>query len=121
MPCPLFVPDTEAPPIGEPFHGCCDADPAWNIPFDLLSNGCNRGYARSFCVRASSVPEDAYQFLIKSHVDGTFRVAWSGESDHAPVAVGTLEIRPNDPSATPLERQARASVTAYLRRTGGVW
>ena len=121
MPCPLFVPDLEAPPIGEPFTGCCDADPVAEIPFELLSKGCNRGYARSFCTRAAQVTVDAHQFLIKSDADGIFRVAWSAESEHAPVAVGTLEIRPNDRSDTPLERQARASVAAYLRRTGGVW
>jgi len=121
MPCPLFLPFPQAPPIGEPFAGRCRANPAAELPFELLLCSCNPGYARGTCPLASGAREDSYRFLIQSHTNGVFRVAWSSERDHGPVEVGTLELRESDPADNPLEAQARAHIAEYLRRSGTVW
>ncbi len=107
--------------MGQPPSGRCSADPALELSADTRVRLCSRGYARIECPRAVAAVEDAFQFLIQAHNEGVFRVAWSAERDHGPVAVGTLEIRETDPAETPLERQARAAIAEYLRRSGRVW
>jgi hypothetical protein len=121
MPCPFFLPALAAPEFGDPPDGDCLAEPGRALSNDWRTRLCTRGYARLECPLAAGASADAYQFLIQSHAAGVFRVAWSSERDHGPLAVGVLEIRETDPCDSPLERQARAVVHAYLARTRGVW
>jgi hypothetical protein len=123
MACPLFLPVSplaglapEAAPLGDFYNGECEADPGLAIPIDKLRRCCNTGYARGTCSRAGLSHADAARFLIKADRDGVIQIAWSSERDHHPVAVGTLEITPASPPGTPLERQAHACVSAYLRQ-----
>jgi hypothetical protein len=122
MACPLFLPASpltgfapEALPLGNLFAGQCAAQAGTLIPTDTLRRCCNTGYARGCCEHAAGQQADANRFLIKSYGDGTVEIAWSTERDHHPVAVGTLRL--TDASSapeSPLERQARACVSAYL-------
>jgi len=127
MACPLFLPVSpltgfapEALPLGNLFGGECAAQAGTLIPTDTLRLCCNTGYARGCCEHAAGQHADANRFLIKSYGDGAVEIAWSTERDHHPVAVGTLRL--TDASSapeSPLERQARACVTAYLRGSAG--
>lgn len=108
VPCPLFLPDTQA----------CEAQPGAVIPGDMIRRCCNQGYAREECPPAATSPADAARYLIKSDRNGVIEVAWSLERDHHPVAVGTIAIAVSNAPATTLERQAYALASEYLRRTG---
>ena len=126
MPCPLFLPASpidgpvaDAMPLGDVFGGRCAADVDTLVPIDKLRGCCNFGYARAVCERAAGIDVDAARFLIKSDHDGVTQVAWSTERNHHPVAVGTLQISISSQAGEePLERQARAYVSSWMRRTG---
>jgi len=123
MACPLFLPGTPLPasPLSDLYGGECAAEVGALIPVDVLRQCCNAGYARDSCRRAAQSDADAFRFLIKARRDGAVDVAWSSERDHHPVAVGTLAVDCNGGTTEtgPLERQARAFASAYLRQIGG--
>lgn len=100
------------------YGGECAAE-AVVLSFDTLVC-CNAGYARGSCERAAQSNADALRFLIKANRDGVVDVAWSSERNHHPVAVGTLAVDCGSAATetTPLERQARAYASAYLRQIG---
>jgi len=101
------------------FEGACAADAATPIPEETLKECCNRGYARESCRKAACVEPDASRFLVQSDRDGWIEVAWASERNHHPVAVGTLRLEMGVPAGPePLERQARAFASAYLRQKG---
>lgn len=109
----------DALPLGDLYGGECAAARGALIPLDTIRGCCNHGYARARCARAAEIRADADRFLIRSHAGGTVEILWSQEADHHPVAVGTLLVSEDRAAVEqPIERQARAYVTAYLRRTG---
>jgi len=125
VPCPLFLPGAplgpfpaDAMPLGDLYSGRCAADKDLAIPDSVLRQCCNIGYARGQCPRAAAIDADAARFLIRADRDGVIEVAWSTERDHHPVAVGTLRLNGRPPAGEPLEQQAYACVSGYLRRTG---
>jgi hypothetical protein len=101
-------------------NGVCFADPEAAIPLEKLMQCCNPGHARSICLRAETAEIDSFRLMVRSDDGIDIEVAWAGERNHHPVAVGALRLsRPfATPAATPLERQARACAEAYLRQTG---
>ena len=108
MPCPLFLSDT----------GVCEAQPDAVIPSAKRIEACTRGYARHICPHAAAIPEDAAQFLIRSHQPGGIvEIAWSLESNHHPVSVGSITLAPGQLPQTTLEHQAHALASEYLRKT----
>jgi hypothetical protein len=128
MACPLFLPaspltgfHSEAAPLGDLYGGKCAADADALIPLDVLRRCCNAGYARDTCERAAQSDTDAFRFLIKAAHGGIIDVAWSSERNHHPVAVGTLAVNSaaSEAALSPLERQASAYASAFVRQTGG--
>ena len=106
-------------PLGDLYGGQCAAAPDALVPVETLRRCCNKGYARGTCERAASAEADAARFLVKANRGGTIEVAWAIERNHHPVAVGTIEVNSAaTPDQSPLERQARACATAYLRQIG---
>jgi hypothetical protein len=120
MACPLFVPASPLAGFTDLYGGECAAETGALIPVDVLRQCCNAGYARASCQRAAQSDADAFRFLIKANHDGVVDVAWSSERNHHPVAVGTLAVDCKTGAAQtgPLESQARACATAYLRQIG---
>ena len=108
MPCPLFLPATTG----------CEAQPGIVLPPGTIRRHCHPAYARHTCPHAAASPNDAMRFLVKSDRNGLIEVAWSLERTHHPVAVGTLTIEPAHQTGTPLEQQAFALASEYLRRKG---
>jgi hypothetical protein len=106
-------------PLTGLFAGECAACPGTLVPIDRLRDCCNPGHARTSCPQAATIDPDAAQFLVTSDRDGVIEVSWAIEKNHHPVAVGTLQIfSPTPPSATPLQHQARAFASNYLRQKG---
>jgi hypothetical protein len=106
-------------PLTGLFSGECAANPDALVPIDRLRDCCNPGHARASCPQAATIDPDAAQFLVKADRDGVIEVSWAIEKNHHPVAVGTLQISsPPGPSATPLQHQASAFATNYLRQKG---
>jgi hypothetical protein len=106
-------------PLTGLFAGECAASPAALVPLDRLRDCCNRGHARTSCPQAAAIEPDAAQFLVTSDRDGIVEVSWAIEKNHHPIAVGTLQVFcPTPPSATPLQHQARAFASNYLRQKG---
>jgi hypothetical protein len=126
MPCPLFNPTVplggfapDAAPLGDLYAGECAATPGTPIPLDTIRHYCNFGYARKACTRAANVEADAARFIIRSHSGGMVQVGWATESNHHPLAVGSLSISIVETSGgQPIDHQVRACVSSYLRRTG---
>ena len=120
MACPLFLPASPLSPLEDLYGGECAGELGALIPVDVLRQCCNRGYARDSCKRAAQSEADAFRFLIRSNRDGVVDVAWSSERNHHPVAVGTLVVdgTGSTTESGPLERQARAFASAYLRQIG---
>lgn len=118
MACPLFLPASPLGDFDNAWSGECAAQPGESLPADTLRNRCNRGYARGDCAFAASAEPDAFRFMIKSNRNGSIEVAWSSERNHHPLAVGTLIVDGAEAVREPLECQARACVTEYLRQTG---
>jgi hypothetical protein len=130
MPCPLFNPTVplggfapDAAPLGDLYAGECAAAPETPITLDIIRHYCNFGYARKACARAAHVEADAARFIIRSHSGGTVEVGWATESNHHPLAVGSLSITLSIAMAQAsggesIDRQARACVSSWLRRTG---
>ncbi len=89
----------------------------------MLRRACLPGYARAICPHAAALEADAVRLLVRSHQGPIIAIAWSLERNHHPVAVGvveinTAEVHTEGPASTTLERQAKALVSEYLRRTG---
>jgi hypothetical protein len=119
MACPLFLPSSPLAGFSDLYGGACAVDNGAPIPVDTLRHYCNAGYARGFCERAAKSDADAFRFAIKANRGGAVDVAWSSERDHHPVAVGMLTVNGTAVAdASPLERQARVCVDAYLRQIG---
>ena len=125
MPCPFFLPGTRlgdfpcgVMPLGDCYSGECAAKSGVPIPVETLRSCCNRGYARGTCERAAQSEADAARFTIKADRDGFVEVAWSLERNHHPVAVGSMKFPRPENASDPMERQARAYLAAYLRKTG---
>jgi hypothetical protein len=118
MACPLFLPASPLTPLSDLYGGECAAE-AVALSFDTLLC-CNAGYARGSCRRAAQSEADAFRFSIKANHDGVVDVAWSSERNHHPVAVGILAVdcKTDAIPTGPLERQARAYASAYLRQIG---
>lgn len=124
MPCPLFLPGSLLPLSGI-YSGACAADPLAEIAIDKLTRCCNPGYARSCCPHAAGIEADSNRFLIRACDGGSVEIAWATESNHHPLAVGTLKIPrtmlsvgPALAATEPLEHQARSCAAAYLHQTG---
>ncbi len=119
--CPLFLPGAPIPLVGI-FSGECASELTHAVPAETLRVCCNRGYARVSCEKAAAVEQDAARFLVQAEGDGWIEVAWATERDHHPVAVGTLRVETGGGAGAagtePLERQARAFASAYLRQKG---
>jgi hypothetical protein len=120
MACPLFLPASSLTPLEDLYGGECAGELGALIPVDVLRQCCNAGYARDSCKRAAQSDADAFRFLIRANRAGIVDVAWSSERNHHPVAVGTLAVDCNGSitETGPLERQARAFASAYLRQIG---
>jgi hypothetical protein len=128
MSCPLFLPASplgdfasDGMPLGDVYAGACAASGTC-IDHEKIRRCCNIGYARTTCEQARDSSADAARFLVTADRGAIIEVAWSLERDHHPVGVGTLQVAVDgrdDPGA-PLERQARACATSYLRRVGRV-
>ena len=126
MACPLFLPVSplgdlpgDGVPLGDVYGGECAASSGTLIPIGMLRSCCNFGYARDACAQAGTINADASRFLVKSDRGGVVEIAWSTERNHLPVAVGTLRVEQSAaPDPGPLDRQARAYATSYMRRTG---
>ena len=105
-------------PLGDAYGGACAASGS-AIEHDKIRRCCNIGYARTTCEQAGHSPADAARFLVTADRGVVIEVAWSLERDHHPVGVGTLQVAVGGGDAvTPLEFQARACATSYLRRVG---
>ncbi|MDP9171813.1 MAG: hypothetical protein M3N54_14450 [Acidobacteriota bacterium] len=126
MPCPLFQPTVplggfapDSAPLGDLYGGECAAAAGTLIPLDTIRQYCNFGYARAACDRAAGVEADATRFLVQSHAGGSVHLAWVTEANHHPLAVGAMSLSTTGPTGDrPLDRQARAHMSSYLRRTG---
>jgi hypothetical protein len=117
MPCPLFLPDSQIPLTGI-FSGGCSADPGSAIPEDKLARCCNAGYARESCPHAAAIDVDAFRLLVRADDGASVEIAWASETNHHPVALGTMSVPRVMIPSSPLEHQARAYAEAYLRHTG---
>jgi hypothetical protein len=113
MACPLFLPRSSR---GDYYEGECAAQRDAQISVDTLRRCCNAGYARAVCKHAGQSNADAFRFLIRSHEAGVVAVAWSSESNHHPVAVGTILVNGAPAGDDPLERQAHACAETWFRR-----
>jgi len=90
-----------------------------------LRTCCNTGYARGACPNfPTGDAPDAVRFGIVRRIDGVATVRYVVERNHHPFDHGTLELpegegrQPaNEEHAEILERQARAFLLSYLRRT----
>jgi hypothetical protein len=111
MACPLFLP---ADSLGEYHTGECAAARGEALTDETLRRCCNAGYARGLCVHATTTDCDSIQFVLKADRGGAIELGWAMERNHHPLAVGSLTM-PLAP-VTPLEFQARAFGTAYLRQ-----
>jgi hypothetical protein len=126
MACPLFLPVSplgdfagDGVPLGDVYGGECAAGSGTLIPIGILRRCCNFGYARDACAHAGTIDADASRFLVKSDCGGVVEIAWSTERNHHPVAVGILRVeQAAAPDPGPIDRQARAYATSYLRRMG---
>jgi len=127
MSCPLFLPASplgdfasEGMPLGDAYGGACAGASGSAIEHDKIRRCCNIGYARATCEQARHSSADAARFLVTADRGAIIEVAWSLERDHHPVGVGTLQVVLDgiDALEAPLERQARACATSYLRRVG---
>jgi len=106
--------------LGDPHSGACTAEVS-EVTAARVKTCCNTGYARGVC---PSFPPgeapDAVRFGIVSREAGAFRIRYVRERDHHPYDDGVLQI----PEAaaqgelpSTLERQARAFLESYLRRS----
>jgi hypothetical protein len=111
MACPLFLPSASP---GDYYAGECAAGVGEPIPAGTLRHCCNKGYARGVCARAMQAEGDAIQFVVKAHRGDAIELGWSLERNHHPLAVGSMAM-PLTP-VTPLEVQAHAFGSAYLRQ-----
>jgi hypothetical protein len=127
MSCPLFLPASplgdfasEGMPLGDAYGGACAGASGSAIEHDKIRRCCNIGYARATCEQARHSLADAARFLVTADRGAIIEVAWSLERDHHPVGVGTLQVAVDERAvpAGPLEFQARACATSYLRRVG---
>jgi hypothetical protein len=127
MACPFFEPRTKlgegpwdpAPrlPLREAWAGVCVATseaPAEQEQREI----CNTGYARGRCPWFPTNAEaDAVRFSAVRDTDGTLRVVFILEKDHAPLRHGLLFYADGkftgDPLESPLLEQAKAFVTTW--------
>jgi hypothetical protein len=140
MACPFFDPATpfswgqwpDAPrmPLGDPYTGVCTASPI-PVPDARLRTCCNAGYARGVCPTfPAGDAGDAVRFGILRRESGLVTIQYVVERDHHPLNHGTLVVqereaevreaqRPSEGRRVDslLERQARAYLDSYLRRT----
>ncbi len=91
------------------------------MPEGRLRTCCNTGYARGACPSfpGGDAP-DAVRFAIVQRRDGVARILYVVERDHQPYEHGTIELAETGahPEGSPaMERQARAFLASYLRRT----
>jgi hypothetical protein len=131
MACPFFLPvrrlepgpwlNPPRVPLGDPYWGSCQADPAApvELPEEHQRELCNYGYARFRCPHfPEGAKEDAVRFSIVKDLGGCTELVYIVEKDHAPVDHGQLiywvnEDRLEAAHASELvARQARAFVGA---------
>ena len=138
MACPFFQPGrpiddagrwTHAPrmPLGEACHGTCHARPAESFtPLEeSLLELCNWGYARGRCDRfPADAPVDAVRFSVVAADEGSVRLIYVLERDHAPAEHGVIEysiasrvFAAGEASALLLS-QAHKFAETYLRKVG---
>lgn len=88
------------------------------MPDPRVRTCCNTGYARHACPKfpGGDAP-DAVRFGIVRREAGITTIRYVVERNHHPFADGTLELRESVPDVQPIERQARAYLGSYLRRT----
>ena len=108
-------------PLGDPYAGSCAAR-GGEVPDGRLRTCCNTGYARDACPSfpGGDAP-DAVRFGIVQRKGGVATVQYVVERDHHPFDQGTLEVSEAEPRSVDgklVERQARAFLGSYLRRTG---
>jgi hypothetical protein len=112
-------------PLGDPYTGVCTAVDAAAVakalPGGRVHTCCNTGYARGACPSfpGGDAP-DAVRFGIVRREAGMATIRYVIERDHHPFDDGTLELREavEDRAAdSTLQRQARAFLSSYLRRT----
>ncbi len=113
-------------PLGDPHAGLCSAavsqEPV-EVPDARVRTCCNAGYAKGCCPSfphddMSDTP-DTVRFGIVQRAAGIVVIRYVLERDHHPHRDGTLELREsgNPIDSTLIERQARAFLNSYLRRT----
>jgi hypothetical protein len=113
-------------PLGDAWAGGCLAQPEHPVePEDACLPLCNLGYARGVCARfPSATSPDAVRFAISRDDGESLQIYYVRERGHHPFDHGRLEYRRPQGSflpalpATPLNDQALAYVTSYLRRKG---
>jgi len=103
-------------PLGAIFEGECERRGTAEARL------CNFGYARGSCVEfPEEWPADAVRFSVVGSAQGSVRMIWILEKDHAPVEHGFLEYTEStgafvrEPDGV-LGIQARVFVENYLRR-----
>jgi hypothetical protein len=134
--CPFFDPleartptgaqSTATLPLGDAWSGFCCAQPGVPVTPDpaVERQFCNLGYARHSCSRfpASAAAADANRFTVRRDDGDTIEIYAVVERDHHPAARGPLNWsrRAGAFSPAPLDgpflHQARAYISAYLRR-----
>jgi hypothetical protein len=106
--------------LGDPHTGTCTAEGA-PAAAGRVRTCCNAGYARHACPSfpGGDAP-DAVRFNILRRKAGLATLQYVVERDHHPFEHGTLELREtavNESGESTLQRQARAFLQSYLRRT----
>jgi hypothetical protein len=92
------------------------------VPDERLRTCCNTGYVRGACPSfpGGDAP-DAVRFGIVQRKGGVATIRYVVERDHHPFDSGTLELyegdRPDSGDEKLVDRQARAFLHSYLRRT----
>jgi hypothetical protein len=109
-------------PLGDAWTGVCRAISETADMRDFRPV-CNLGYARGECERFPAAPgPDAVRFTISDDTGARIRLHYVLERDHQPFAHGRIEYSADSQTLSPeptdgmTGRQARAYLTAYLRR-----